>query len=1022
MSKPERTFSTFYSQRILIVFIVFLIFPVIIHAQYFGRNKVQYQDFKFKVLNSQHFKVYYYPEEADPVRDATHMLERWYERESQVMADTILQKQPVILYANHPDFQQTNVISGLISQGTGGVTEGLMNRIVIPLTGVNQDNNHVLGHELVHAFQYDIINKSSKRLSASGQMPTWFIEGMAEYLSIGREDPLTAMWMRDAVLNDDVPSIKKISRDREYFPYRYGHALWAFLTGDLGDSIIRPLFSAVLRDGWKQGVEDVLGADADSLSEQWQQTIRDTYGPQLKGRTKPKDVGREIISGNQGMNLSPAISPDGKYIAFLSQRNLFTIDLFLADAKTGKVIKKLVSSNTDSHFDALRFMNSAGTWSPDGKKFAFVVVKNGDDQIGILDVKSREIQRIVNLDSVDAISHLAWSPDGQSIALSGTFGGVGNLYLYNVNTQTVQKLTDDKYSEIQPSWSPDGQTIVFASDRGRGTNFDKYKFSAMQLAFLDLKSGQIHLASLGEQYKHINPEYSPDGEDVYFIGNPDGFSDIYRYNIASEKFYRVTQIATGISGLTELSPAMSLAKQSGEMVFTVFNHMKYSIYGLSADQLAGTEFQPHPGDYTLYSALPPLKERKQGIIDNYMGNFALGLTSTKQFSTAKYHPKLHVLRVGQVGVGLAVNRFGAGIGGGINLLFSDILGNNLLNVSAQANGNIKDIGGQAAFINRDHRWNWGASIGHIPYRIGRTFTQYDSTTINHILIQQRIYNDQASLMAEYPLSTNRRLEFSTGYTRISYQAEADTFLTDYSGNLISQGKRSLPTPSALNMVQASAAYVGDYSFFGFTSPVRGRRYRFEVEPSFGSLQYVSAIADYRKYFFFRPLTLAFRLMHYGRYGKDAENNNLTPIQLGYPTWVRGYDPGTFSYSECQQSGAVGSSGTCPAFDRLNGSKVGIFNAELRLPLFGTEQFGLINFPYLPTELAAFVDGGVAWTQDQKPVLKWATNTTERVPVFSTGIAARVNLFGYIVGQVYYVYPFQRPDKGAYFGFTIAQGW
>ncbi len=87
------------------------------------------------------------------------MLERWDKRYTEVFGINPLKKQPVILYANEADFQQSNVVEGLISQATGGVTEGLRNRIIIPFTGINKDNNHVLGHELVHAFQYSIMRK-----------------------------------------------------------------------------------------------------------------------------------------------------------------------------------------------------------------------------------------------------------------------------------------------------------------------------------------------------------------------------------------------------------------------------------------------------------------------------------------------------------------------------------------------------------------------------------------------------------------------------------------------------------------------------------------------------------------------------------------------------------------------------------------------------------------------------------------------------------------------------------------------
>ncbi|NIT56589.1 MAG: peptidase S9, partial [Aliifodinibius sp.] len=222
--------------------------------------------------------------------------------------------QPIIIYANHADFQQTNVISGLISQGTGGVTEGLKNRIVLPLTGIYKTSNHVLGHELVHAFQFDIMNRQSKKGQpfSSPRLPLWFVEGMAEYYSIGQEDPLTAMWLRDAVLHEDIPTIKDVGSDPKYFPYRWGYAIWIYIGDKWGDKIISSIFREVLWKGWNKGFERIIGMKPDSLSKEWNAHIKETYQPQISGRTEPQDIGRQLFEDDLGFNLAPAISPDGK--------------------------------------------------------------------------------------------------------------------------------------------------------------------------------------------------------------------------------------------------------------------------------------------------------------------------------------------------------------------------------------------------------------------------------------------------------------------------------------------------------------------------------------------------------------------------------------------------------------------------------------------------------------------------------------------------------------------------------------
>jgi hypothetical protein len=204
---------------------IFVVAPRVVDAQvgYFGQNKVQYRTFKFQTMKTAHFDVYYYPEEEAAARMAGRMAERWYARFSTLLKHELKNRQPLILYGSGSQFRQTNVVEGDLGEGTGGVTEAYKRRIVLPFAGPIQSTDHVLGHEIVHAFQYDITNTSASG-AANGSagalsLPLWFIEGMAEYLSLGPDDPNTAMWMRESVRREKLPDIDHLDNPR-YFPYR----------------------------------------------------------------------------------------------------------------------------------------------------------------------------------------------------------------------------------------------------------------------------------------------------------------------------------------------------------------------------------------------------------------------------------------------------------------------------------------------------------------------------------------------------------------------------------------------------------------------------------------------------------------------------------------------------------------------------------------------------------------------------------------------------------------------------------
>jgi outer membrane protein assembly factor BamA len=225
--------------------------------------------------------------------------------------------------------------------------------------------------------------------------------------------------------------------------------------------------------------------------------------------------------------------------------------------------------------------------------------------------------------------------------------------------------------------------------------------------------------------------------------------------------------------------------------------------------------------------------------------------------------------------------------------------------------------------------------------------------------------------------------------------------------------QSLARP--LTLGTSSAALVYDTSNYGATSPVAGQRYRLEASPTVGSINFTSLLADYRRYFM--PVsfyTIAARVMHYGRYGSGGEDQRLFPLFIGYPNLVRGYDINSFGASECVPTAAS----QCPAFDRLLGSRMLVGNIEFRFPLL--RPFGVSSHMYspVPVEVALFADGGVAWNRGESPSFLGGS----RGGVGSAGVALRVNLFGFAVGQFDFAHPFQRPGQGWLFQFNLSPGF
>jgi hypothetical protein len=980
--------------------------PVPAWAQYFGQNKVQYEHFDFQVMRTDHFDIYHYPEEAAAVGDAARLAERWRTRLGAVLGHELRGRQPLVLYAGQPHFQQTNVIQGLIGEGTGGVTEFLQRRMVLPFTTSLGETSHVLGHELVHAFQYDIGGQGSLGL------PLWFVEGMAEYLSLGADHPLTAMWLRDAALREKLPDIDDLD-DPRLFPYRYGHALWAYLAGRFGEDVVVNIYIAAThtRGDALTAIAEVTGVDIKTLSADWHAAIRQAVAPVRDADRRP---GRSLFGeevDEDTLNVSPAISPDGKWVAFLSTRDVFSVDLYLADGETGRIVRRLTKTATSPHFESLQFIASAGAWAADSRRFAFTAVSAGRPSLTVVDIGEGGGMDEHRLDEVQEAWHPSWSPDGKRIVFSGLAGGVSDLYIYDVAQQSVRALTHDAFGDFQPAWSPDGARIAFVTDRFT-SNLERLQFGDYRLALISPDGGPIAPLPAFDKGKHITPQWTRTADALLLVAEPDGRPNVYRLDLDRGRFEPITSVATGISGITELSPPISYAPAADRMALTTFLAGGYAMQILD-----GTRGEGRPIRLTANTSLLPGGE-STGL--DQARESAEQMTAAEQpYPVEPYHPRLSLQFAGAAGGVGQYGQYGTFANGGVSLLFSDILNQHQLATTIQANGGLRDVGGQAMYLNNEHRWTWGGIAGVIPYVTGGFGQSLDQVNGRTVIVEQELIDRQTQAnvtgVAQYPFSRASRFEVQAGGRHIWFDRELTTRLYGYStGEYLGENREDLGSEPSLNLGDVAAALVYDQAMFGATGPLVGQRYRFELAQTVGSLRFSTLTLDYRRYLpLVRPFTLAVRGLHFGRYGSAAEDPRLSPLFLGYPTLVRGYDVNSFGAGEC----VANAESECPVYDQLLGSRLLVGNAEIRVPLVGAFT-GDYRYGPLPIDAFAFADTGVAWTKGISP--SFANGT--RDVVTSVGGGIRMNVFGYAIFELAAIRPLDRPGEGWRFGFNLNQGF
>jgi Tol biopolymer transport system component len=1067
-------------RRAVPALLLLLFAPGLLSAQYFGRNKVQYSSFDFKVIQTEHFDVYYYERERVASMDAARMAERGYARLSKVLNHEFRERKPIILYASHSDFQQTNALGGEgPSEGTQGVTDFQRNRNVLPFTGSYQEFEHVLQHEMVHQFQYDTWSRGRAGAGLSTIIainpPLWFAEGMAEYLSVGPINPETAMWLRDASLEGSLPTIEQMTLDPyQYFPYRYGHALWSYIGERWGDEAVGAILKATLGGGVEGAFRRTIGLTLDQLSDQWRDAVQKKYLPEIGARAKAKAIADELLTEKRSegtLHLAPALSPDGSQVAYFSEKDFYFVDLYLADGITGKVKRRILKSGVSSNYETYRFINSQANWSPDGKYLAFAAKRGARDDIVIVDVKrNKEVKRIQT--KLSGVTTPSWGPDGQQLVFTGYDGGLSDLFTVNSDGSGLRRLTQDKYADLHPVWSPDGRTIAFATDRGPVTDFKTLAIGNMRIALYDVDTGSIQLLDNMDQGKNVSPQWAPDGGSIAFVSDRNGVSNIYLYELRNASLYQITDFYTGTQGITPLSPVLSWAQKADRLAFVYFEKSKYDVYTLSnpralkrqpyrhttADSIGLLASTPAPPVDTTRSLEVPEEVRPQvgegGSIYRTPQGFrsssevnrtgdttqlaapvsiaalldsaSFSLPDTSEFTVKKYKVHYTPDYVARPSIGYARDNFGRGFFGGTAVSLSDILGNHQLVFAGYVNGRIGEAQLLAAYANMSRRINWATGISQEPnyfYEPSRIIQGAPSATENTFVTNmRRLIIRQIFAQASYPINRFQRLE--GGFRVANVDDAVLSILEPY------DRQSGFPTQDAVlltdnlpgvSYIQPSIAWVFDNTLFGYTGPFMGRRSRFEFAQTIGNWRFSEITADYRRYHpIVGPVVFAPRFLYFGRIGRQA---NLFHIFGGGTELIRGHTSGSYRDHECLSTSDVTTQTGCVEMDRLVGTQVGVASAEIRFPLL-TPAMGLPNgFP--PIEGALFYDIGMVW--DQNSTLKWKREpgdspTGVRTPLQVFGASIRMNLLGFAIARVDYAIPQGRSQIKGLWTFSLGPAY
>lgn len=907
--------------------------------QYFGRNKVQYTDFDWHVLKTEHFDIYYYPEMTELAERGAYIAEESYGALQEKFNVNINHRIPLIFYSTHLHFQQTNTTPGFIPEGVGGFFEFLKGRVVIPANGSLHDFDHVIRHELVHVFMHTKISRVliDHRKDRNRFPPLWFTEGLAEYWSTNW-DTQAEMVLRDAVLNDYLVPLSDMSFIQgSYLMYKEGQNILQYIAEQYGEEKILLLMENFWKSSsFREIVKLTIGKDYKQFDEEWTYALKKRYYPLLAKSDSPSKVSTGLVT--KGFNSKPVFYREGdrREVYFIGNHTGYTSVFRKSIDRPDEEPEVVIEGEKTSEFEAFHLFQSRMDVSRDGT-LAFVTKSGENDVIHLYDIATKRTSETLRFKNLVALGSVSWAPDGKRFVFTSIDkSGNSDLYVYDIEQRTLQRLTDDYYDDRDPAWSPRGTSIAFSSDRTPFGRSGKYN-----LFLYVLKTGDIEYLTVGPQSDH-SPAWSHDGSKLAFTSDRSSAQNIWVMDftpadrpaaLAGKKPWtdgaetadaEPATLPTEIRRLTDLTTAAydPAWTNNDELIFTAFENFSFQIRMISRVQ-------------SLVDSTMDVEHLAfQGTGEHWTPNSVAG---SSQVQMLKY--------AGKYSLDIAQSQISTnpvfGTTGGALVALSDLLGNDqyyfLLYNSAQTQSEfLRSWNIAITRLSLFQRTNYAYGIFHFS---GRRYDLRDPD----VFFFERVFGGYFSL--SYPLSKFKRIEVSSSL------ANSDKEVIE-----------GVKERKAL-LLSNSVSFVHDNSLWGPTGPLDGNRLNltlaYTTDIMSSNVNYYTVIVDYRHYFRLSQRTAyATRFWVFWNEGKESRRFFMGGSWdlRGWPRWS------------------------------LRGQKLWLVSNELRFPFI--DQFGL-RFPFGGVTFGAirgalFFDAGNAW------------DVSYRQTYGSIGGGIRLNLAGILV--------------------------
>lgn len=521
----------------------------------YGKNKVRWSNFNWKGLKIEKNVDMFFDEKLEEKgNENAKIVKETIDKYRNFFDYNFNNKLTIFVYNSHK-FRETNILPFIIPTGIGGFFEKKRNVIVVPY---NREVEHVLKHEIVHAFLHG--------KAKTEEIPIWFDEGLAEYLSNGFDRSAENI-MRDITINNRIIDVFEIPYS--YIMYKASQSFFYFLVEKYGKEKLKQyienicskkeekekmLKENIFGDKRKVNVEDeallVYGKKLIDLSKEWKEWLKNRYYSDYISKVKVTEIND--------------ISQDITNLYMIFENNRLA---YLTFDNVGRTCIKIIESDDFGKIRERKIVDGneivelidIGRFDMNSNYLVFSGFIGGRDNLFVYDIKNGKIKKYSFKNIVD-INDPTISFDSKYIAFSGQdeYGNV-DIFLFETNTGKLTRLTNDTWFEGGLDFSPNSYDIVFYSN----------KHEDMDIFLLKNMKDLIRLTS--SKSDDWNPRFRKNG-NIVFISDRNTVQNVFEVDRAGN-IYVLTDF------ICPIEDVYVSVNKNGKEVFLVnfLNDLRYRI-------------------------------------------------------------------------------------------------------------------------------------------------------------------------------------------------------------------------------------------------------------------------------------------------------------------------------------------------------------------------------------------------------------------------------------------------------------